>query len=36
MQLEKTLEQMQAQAAPLLQELGLNTEDDIAAYGKSK
>lgn len=36
MQLEKTLEAMQAQAAPLLKELGLETEDDIAAYAKSK
>ena len=36
MQLEKTLEEMQAQAAPLLKKLGLETEDDIAAYAKSK
>ena len=36
MQLEKTLEEMQAQAAPLLEKLGLETEDDIAAYTKSK
>lgn len=34
--LEKTLEEMQAQAAPLLKKLGLESEDDIAAYIKSK
>ena len=36
MRLEKTLEEMQSQAAPLLKKLGLETEDDIAAYSKSK
>ncbi|HEY1645010.1 MAG TPA: ribbon-helix-helix protein, CopG family [Candidatus Saccharimonadales bacterium] len=36
MQLEKTFEEMQAQAAPLLKKLGLDTEDDVAAYAKSK
>jgi predicted DNA-binding protein len=36
MRLEKTLEEMQAQAAPLLKKLGLETEDDIASYGTSK
>jgi hypothetical protein len=36
MRLEKTLEEMQAQAAPLLKRLGLETEDDVAAYAKSK
>lgn len=34
--LEKTLEEMQAQAAPLLKRLGLETEDDVAAYAKTK
>ena len=34
--LEKTLEEMQAQATPLLAKLGLETEDDIARYAKSK
>ena len=36
MRLEKTFEEMQAQAAPLLKKLGLETEDDIAAYSNSK
>ena len=36
MRLEKTLEEMQAQAAPLLEKLGLETEDGIAAYIKRK
>jgi antitoxin component of RelBE/YafQ-DinJ toxin-antitoxin module len=34
--LEKTLEEMQAQAAPLLKKLGLETEDDVAVYIKSQ
>lgn len=34
--LEKTLEEMQAEAMPMLKKLGLETEDDIAAYSKSK
>ncbi len=34
--LEKTLEEMQAQAEPLLKKLGLETEDDVANYAKSK
>lgn len=33
--LEKTFEEMQAQAEPLLTKLGLETEDDIAAFIKS-
>lgn len=36
MQLEKTLEDMQATAAPFLDRSGLKTEDDIATYFKSK
>jgi hypothetical protein len=36
MRLEKTLEELQAQAAPLLQKLGLQTEDEIAQYAKVK
>jgi len=36
MQLDKTFEQMQAQAEPLLAKLGLESEDDIAAYSKRK
>jgi hypothetical protein len=36
MRLEKTFEEMQAQAAPLLKRLGLETEDDVVAYSKSK
>jgi metal-responsive CopG/Arc/MetJ family transcriptional regulator len=35
MRLEKTFEEMQAQAMPLLKKLGLETEDDIVAYSKS-
>ncbi|HSW98264.1 MAG TPA: ribbon-helix-helix protein, CopG family [Candidatus Saccharimonadales bacterium] len=34
--LENSLEEMQAKAAPLLEKLGLHTEDDIVAYAKSK
>ncbi len=34
--LEKTLQEMQQQAAPLLEKLGLKTEEDIARYAKSK
>jgi hypothetical protein len=30
--LEKTLEEMQAQSALLLEKLGLQTEDDVANY----
>ena len=33
--LEKTLEDMQAQSAPLLQKLGLETEEDVAKYSKT-
>ena len=36
LRLEKTFEEMQAQAKPLLTKLGLNSEDDIAAYSKTK
>jgi Arc/MetJ-type ribon-helix-helix transcriptional regulator len=36
MQLEKTLEEMQAKANPLLEKLGLETEDDVANYIKAK
>jgi predicted DNA-binding protein len=36
MQLEKTFEEMEAQAAPLLKRLGLETEDDVVTYSKSK
>ncbi len=36
MRLEKTFEEMQALAAPILEKLGLESEDDIAAYSKSK
>lgn len=36
MRLEKGLEELQTRAAPLLEKLGLFTEDDIAAYAKSK
>lgn len=36
LRLEKTFEDMQAQAGPLLAKLGLETEDDIAAYAKAK
>jgi len=34
--LEKTLEELEGQAAPLLAKLGLETEDDIARYANSK
>jgi len=34
--LENSLEELQAKAAPLLEKLGLHTEDDIAAYAKPK
>jgi hypothetical protein len=33
--LEKTFEDMQTQSAPLLQKLGLETEDDVANYSKT-
>lgn len=36
MRLEKGLEELQTKAAPALEKLGLHTEDDIAAYAKSK
>lgn len=36
MRLEKSLEDLQAKAAPVLEKLGLHTEDDVAAYAKSK
>lgn len=36
MRLEKTLEEMEAQAAPILKRLGLETEDDIVNYTNSK
>ena len=36
MRLEKSLEELQVKAVPVLEKLGLNTEDDIAAYAKSK
>jgi metal-responsive CopG/Arc/MetJ family transcriptional regulator len=36
MQLEQTFEEMEAQASQLLKKLGLETEDDVAAYAKSK
>jgi Arc/MetJ-type ribon-helix-helix transcriptional regulator len=36
MQLDESLEDLQAKASPLLEKLGLHTEDDIAAYAKSK
>jgi antitoxin component of RelBE/YafQ-DinJ toxin-antitoxin module len=36
MRLEKSLEELQAKATPVLEKLGLSTEDDIAAYAKSK
>ncbi len=36
LKLEKTFEEMQAQAAPMLDRLGLQTEDAIAAYGKAE
>ncbi len=34
--LEKTFEQMQAQAEPWLAKLGMESEDDIAAFTKRK
>lgn len=36
MRLEKSLEELQMRATPLLEKLRLHTEDDIAAYAKSK
>ena len=36
MRLEKGLEELQSKASPLLEKLGLYSEDDIAAYAKSK
>jgi hypothetical protein len=36
MRLEESFEDLQTKAAPLLDRLGLSTEDDIAAYAKSK
>lgn len=36
MRLERTLEEMQAKVSPLLDSLGLTSEDDIATYAKSK
>lgn len=36
MHLDNTLQEMQAQATALLEKLGLNTEDDVANYAKSK
>lgn len=36
MRLEKSLEELQAKANPVLEKLGLHTEDDIAEYAKSK
>ncbi|CAN5633241.1 hypothetical protein BH23PAT2_BH23PAT2_05450 [soil metagenome] len=36
MRLDNTLEEMHLQAAPLLEKLGLNSEDDVADYAKSK
>lgn len=36
MQLEKTFEDMTAEASPLLTKLGLYTEDDIAHYASGK
>ena len=36
MRLEKSLEELQVKASPLLEKLGLHTEDDIATYAKSK
>jgi metal-responsive CopG/Arc/MetJ family transcriptional regulator len=34
--LEKTIEEMEAKAAPILKRLGLETEDDVANYSKPK
>ena len=36
LRLEKTFEDMQTLAEPLLAKLGLNSEDDIATYSKTK
>jgi ribbon-helix-helix CopG family protein len=36
LQLKRTLDTMREEYAPRLAELGLETEDDIAAYAKSK
>jgi|GEM_PF-2309048 hypothetical protein len=36
LRLEKTFEELQAQAEPLLAKLGLDSEDDIALYSKTK
>jgi len=36
MHLDNTFEEMELQAGPLLEKLGLNSEDDIADYAKSK
>ena len=36
LRLEKTFEQMQALAEPLLAKLGLDSEDDVANYTKTK
>lgn len=36
MRLERTIEEMEVQAAPMLKRLGLETEDDIANYSKTK
>lgn len=36
LRLEKTYEELQTQAEPLLARLGLDSEDDIATYSKSK
>lgn len=32
--LERSMQRLQAQAAPILEKLGLETEEDIAAYAK--
>ena len=36
MHLDNTLQDMQTQSVSLLEKLGLNTEDDVANYAKSK
>lgn len=36
MRLEKTIEEMELEAAPVLKRLGLVTEDDVAKYSKAK
>jgi antitoxin component of RelBE/YafQ-DinJ toxin-antitoxin module len=36
MHLDNTFQEMQSQAASLLEKLGLDTEDDVANYAKSK